>query len=188
MKTTAGRQGLGLGRLFLTLSSFTPLFLLLAVRGVSFISAKCLWAFCGLMILVPNAYVLWCRYRPKKPPPILLAIGRYEDHRNRVLVYLFATLLPLYQTALGGWRDLASLAVAFVLVVFLFWRLDLHYLNLWFVARGYRVYTVFPPSETSAHSTEEPFVLITRKPYLPQEGCVNGSRLSRTVYIEEKSP
>ena len=103
-------------------------------------------------------------------------------------MYLFATLLPLYQSDLGEWRDLAALAVAFVLVVFLFWRLNLHYLNLWFVARGYHVYTVFPPSTTAAHASEEPFVLITRRPYLPQEDGVVAHRLSRTVYIEEQSP
>lgn len=188
MKTTHSRQGLALGRLLLALSSFTPLFLLLGLRGVSFIPSRCLWVFCALMILVPNGYVLWRRYHPKKPPPVQLAVGRYEDHRDRVIVYLFATLLPLYQSDLEGWRDLAALAVAFVLVVFLFWRLNLHYVNLWFVARGYHVYTVFPPSTNVAHSSEEPFVLITRRPYLPQEGRVNAHRLSRTVYIEEQSP
>ena len=70
-------------------------------------------------------------------------------------------------------------------MLFLFLHLNLHYLNLWFVACRYRVYTVFPPESDNPLSGQTPFVLITRRPYLPKGLTVGTLRLSNSVYLEK---
>jgi len=38
-----------------------------------------------------------------------LVAGTAEDHRNHLVVYLFAMLLPFYPIDTGTWRDFAAL-------------------------------------------------------------------------------
>lgn len=90
-----------------------------------------------------------------------LVVGRAEDHRDHLLVYLFAILLPFYAVDLRTWRDVGAFGTALAFIIFLFWHLNLHYMNLIFAAFGYRVFTIFPPEDVSTLSGKEPFVLIT---------------------------
>jgi hypothetical protein len=41
-----------------------------------------------------------------------LVVGTAEDHRNHLVVYLFAMLLPFYPIDTGTWRDFAALLSA----------------------------------------------------------------------------
>jgi hypothetical protein len=40
--------------------------------------------------------------------------------------------------------------------VFLFWHLNLHYMNLLFAALGFRVFTVYPPADGPAPGWRAP--------------------------------
>jgi len=73
-------------------------------------------------------------------------VERAEDHRDHLLVYLFAVLLPLFDANIGRARDSAATILAFVFVVFLFWHLNLHYMNVFFAIAGYRVFTIHGPA------------------------------------------
>ena len=199
MKGPGNVEGLPLARLLMVLSSFAPLFVLLAIRGIEPIPDLYLAPSFALLAVVPTLY-LWCWVRRARTTPrdgqadarmapsltgFERTVGRAEEHRHQVLAYLFATLLPFYQSDLTSARDVVALVVALALVLFLFLRLNLHYLNLWFVARGYRVYTVFPPDSDNPLSGKPPFVLITRRPHLPQGLTVGTLRLSNSVYLEK---
>ena len=74
-----------------------------------------------------------------------LSIGDAEDHRDHLLVYLFTMLLPLYSASISTWREFGAALAAVAFVVFLFWHLNLHYVNLLFAFKGYHVFTLFPP-------------------------------------------
>ena len=52
-------------------------------------------------------------------------------------LYLFAMLLPFYSQDLGSWRYLGASFAALAFIVFLFWHLNLHYMNLLFAALGF---------------------------------------------------
>lgn len=106
-----------------------------------------------------------------------------EDHRDHLIVYLFATLSPFYFSDLNSWRGLSANIVALGFVIFLFWHLNLHYMNLFFALRGYRVYTVYPDGKTSPLSQRGPFILITRSPAV-EPGHRLVFRLSNDVYLE----
>jgi len=114
-----------------------------------------------------------------------LVSGRAEDHREHLLVYLFAMLLPFYATRIDSWRDGAAVLVALSFIVFLFWHLNLHYMNLIFAARGFRVFTLYPPPTQTRPSGKDSYVVITRRVTLAPGERVNAYRVSDTVYIEE---
>ena len=181
-------EGLKAARLLMVLSSLSPLFILWAIRGNKLIPEYYFIIACALMVVVPNAFLQWriCAARNDDDKRELTA-GTSENHRSHVLSYLFATLLPFYREELATCRDLAAMIVALVFIVFLFWRLNLHYMNIFFALQGYQVFTVSSPQDGNPHTGREPFVLITHRLVLSPGDRVFAYRLSNTVYLEEKS-
>lgn len=180
-------EGLKIARLLMVLSSISPLFLLWAIRGSKLLPDYYLLPFCALMVLLPNVF-LWIRISTARKQDLKreLVVGTAEDHRDHLLVYLFAMLLPFYPIDTGTWRDFAALLSALGFVVFLFWHLNLHYMNLLFALRGYRVFTILPAEDDNPLSGRASLVLITpRISVLPGDRIV-AYRLSDTVYFEVK--
>jgi hypothetical protein len=178
-------EGLKAARLLMVLSSISPLFILWAIRGNSLIPDRWFIAFCVLMIVVPNGF-LWLRIRTAKKQADRreLSVGTADDHRDHILVYLFAMLLPFYSEAIGTWRDLSATLAALAFIVFLFWHLNLHYMNLVFAVLGYRVFTVSSPADGNALTGRARQAVITRRVSLVSGDRLVAYRLSDTVYLE----
>jgi hypothetical protein len=185
MPRAGQHEGLKAARLLMVLSSVSPLFILWALRGNKLIADRYLVAFCVVMVVVPNAF-LWLRVRTARRlhERRELTVGVAEDHREHLLVYLFAMLLPLYTAELGSWRDVAAVVAALCFIVFLFWHLNLHYMNLVFAAMGYRVFTVLPPRDGNPLSGRLSQILITKRIAVPPGERLGVYRLSDTVYFE----
>jgi len=169
----------------MVLSSISPLFLLWAIRGSKLVPDRYFVGFCLLMVVGPNAF-LWLRIRTamRLSERRELVVGFAEDHREHLLVYLFAMLLPFYPLDTGAWRDLAALLAALGFVVFLFWHLNLHYMNLAFAVLGYRVFTLSPPAGQNPIGGRESHVLITRRTTIAPGERLVVYRLSNTVSFE----
>lgn len=182
------REGLKAARLLMVLSSISPLFILWAIRGNSLIPDYYFSTFCGLMVVVPNAF-LWLRIRiaKKQADKREITVGTADDHRDHILVYLFAMLLPFYSEDLGNWRDLGATLAALAFIVFLFWHLNLHYMNLLFAVLGYRVFTVYPPADGNPLTGRTRQAVITRRVSLASGDRLVAYRLSDTVYLEVES-
>ena len=178
-------EGLKVARLLMVLSSISPLFILWAIRGNSLIPDRYFIGFSALMVVVPNAF-LWLRIRTarKQKDQRDITVGAADDHRNHILVYLFAMLLPFYSEDLGSWRDLGATVAALAFIVFLFWHLNLHYMNLFFAALGYRVFTVYPPADGNPLTGKTRQAVITRRVSLSPGDRLVAYRLSDTVYLE----
>lgn len=179
-------EGLRLARLLMVLSSLCPLFVLMAIRGNSLFPQLYFVMVCLALAFVPSVF-LWLRVRTVQIQNDVrkLVVGQSEDHRSHVLVYLFATLLPFYREELGSIRDLLAMCVALGVIIFLFWRLNLHYLNLFFAFRRYNVFTVSPPESESTQNGLEDFVLITKRKKVREGQHIIAFRLSNTVYLEK---
>jgi hypothetical protein len=169
----------------MVLSSVSPLFILWAIRGNSLIRDQWFVGFCALMVVVPNVF-LWMRIRMarKQSDKRELTVGTADDHRDHILVYLFAMLLPFYSEDIGTWRDFGATLAALAFIVFLFWHLNLHYMNLLFAVRGLRVFTVSPPIEGNSVSGKTRQAVITRRVSLVPGDRIVAYRLSDTVYLE----
>jgi hypothetical protein len=180
-------EGLKAARLLMVLSSISPLFVLWAIRGNKLLADKYFLPICAAMVIIPN-FFLWLRIRTaqKLSEKRELVIGTAEDHRSDILVYLFAMLLPLYPIDLGTFRDLAALLAALAFIVFLFWHLSLHYMNLLFALFGFRVFTITAPKDNNPLSGRLTQVLLTHRIALAPGQHVVAYRLSDTVYFEAK--
>ena len=164
----------------------SPLFILWAIRGNRLIPDGYFISFCALMVVAPNAF-LWVRMKTAKKLKETrdIAIGSAEDHRDHLLVYLFAILLPFYTEDIGTWRNLSAVLVALGFIIFLFWHLNLHYMNLLFAALGYRVFTIYPEPGDNPLSGKASLVLITQRVNITPGERVVAYRLSDTVYFED---
>lgn len=181
-------EGLKMARLLMVLSSISPLFILWAISGNSLIPDLWFIGFCALMVVLPNVFLglrIWTAKKQVDKREII--VGTADDHRDHILVYLFAMLLPFYSEDLGTWRDLAATLAALAFIVFLFWHLNLHYMNLLFAARGLHVFTVYPPSDGNALTGKTRQALITRRVSLASGERIVAYRLSDTVYLEAES-
>ena len=124
-------EGLKLARFIMVLSSMSPLFILWGIRGTNLIPALYFVTGCLVMAVLPTAFLLFRELLAKRQNDIRsLVIGRTEDHRGHVLVYLFAILLPFYRQNVDSWREFSALVAALVFIVFLFWHLNYHYPEL----------------------------------------------------------
>lgn len=185
MTSNGYREGLGIARLLMVLSSVSPLFILWAIRGTSLIPNFYFLVFCGVMVLVPNTF-LWARISiaQKNREMRELTVGCADDHREHLLVYLFAMLLPFYADNLGSWRAFSAAIAALGFVIFLFWHLNLHYMNLLFAIRGYRVFTIHPILDGNPLGGKTSLVLITKRVSVSLNERIMAFRISDTVFFE----
>ena len=171
----------------MVLSSLSPLFVLWAIRGNTLFPNFYFAGACMLLATLPTGFLL-LRIRIARQNNELreLLVGSTEDHKSHVLVYLFATLLPFYRDELATFRDLASMLVALAFIVFLFWRLNLHYINVLFALRRYQVFTVSPPPDDNRYTDRAKFAVITRRTTLTPGERLRAYRISDTVYLERE--
>jgi hypothetical protein len=179
------KEGLKVARFLMVLASFAPLFVLWAIRGGTPIPDRYLYVGCGVLIVLPNLF-LWLRVRTarKLNEHREVAIGSADDHRDHLVVYLFVMLLPLYAVDLNSNRGLWADIMAVGFVIFVFWHLNLHYMNVVFAALGYRIFSVTPPRDENPLSGREAFVVITKRPILSPGERLAVYRVSDTVYFE----
>ena len=182
----ASREGLSMARFMMVLSSISPLFIFWALRGNALVPDLYFIAACLLMIFLPNLSLYLRIAGAKKLREIRsLSVARAEDHRDHLLVYLFAMLLPFYAASFESWRDFASNIVAVAFIVFIFWHLNLHYMNIVFAAFGYHVFTIYPVQDGNALSGRASNVLISKRVVVPEGEKIDAYRLSNTVYFEK---
>jgi hypothetical protein len=178
-------EGLKAARLLMVLSSMSPLFIIWAIRGNDLVCDRYFISFCVIMVIVPNAFLgLRISIAKKLQEKREIVAGKAEDHREHLLVYLFAMLLPFYTASLGTWREFSAVIAALAFIVFLFWHLNLHYINVLFALLGYRVFTIYPPMDRSPFTGQISQVLITRRTAISPGERLIAHRISDTVYIE----
>jgi hypothetical protein len=172
-------------RMVMVLSSMAPLFLLWAVRGSSLIPNNYFIPGCLILAFVPTALLL-IRIRKAKTAKDCQTkvIFRADDHKDHILVYLFATMLPFYTADLQSYRELGATVLALAFILFLFWHLNMHYMNLLFAIQGYRVFTV-TPNPTDPHGGKAPFVVLAKRTALGEGQSIETYRISDTVFIEK---
>jgi hypothetical protein len=94
-------------------------------------------------------------------------------------------LLPFYAADMDSWRGMASALTAVLFIIFLFYHLNLHYMNIIFAAKGYRIFTVFPDSGEALAGYGHSTILITKRNNLPPGLKLKTLRVSDTVFLEE---
>lgn len=98
-------------------------------------------------------------------------------------------LIPLFDANLGGIRDTVAVAFALLFVMFLFWHMRLHYMNLIFAICGYKIFTVEAKIGTTDADRKQArlanFVVISRRHDLPEGAPLTGYRLGGNVLVDK---
>jgi hypothetical protein len=173
------RQGLKYVRLMMVLSSLAPLFVLWAVRGMQPVPDHYLINICAALVVLPTGtllYRIWIAR--KRGDRRTVTVVSAEDHRDHLFMYLFSVLMPLIDANVGRPRDSIATVIAMVLVVFLFWYLELHYANLFFALAGFRVFTI------RADSADASIVLLSKRTSVVPGVVIHALRLSDTLLLE----
>jgi len=179
------RPGLGVARFGMVIASFWPLFLLWIIRGSPLIKDWILLICCGILIIIPNALVLTRIYCARSQNDTkMIRVENAEDHRDHILIYLIAILLPVYSLPLDTWRNIAALIIALILVIIIFWLLNLHYMNLFLTIFGYKIYTINPLNLPEQTNRRDNFVIITKKSSLVEGEQIKMYRISDTIFID----
>lgn len=179
------KEGLQGTRALMVLSSLSPLFILWTIRGSCLIPNPVLFIACGLLVVPPTAFLLlWIRRAKNKRLKETLFVGKTEDHTNHVLVYLFANLFPFFQEDPKSYRELLAIVLALAFIAYIFYRLNLHYINIFYAFRGYRLFTVSVPKNDSDGIENESFIVISKRRFLSSGESFPSYRLTDTVYLE----
>lgn len=182
------KEGLRIARLLMVLSSFSPVFILWAMRGTSAVADEVLISVCVVLVVVPNA-VLWLRIviARRRDDTSSIVPSKISDQKEHIIVYLFAMLIPLYDANIGSLRDFTAVCVALAFVVFVFWKLNLHYVNMVFALFRYNVFTVTViRSSGLEHVHEATAVVLSRKDTLMADRPINAYRISDSVFLEKE--
>ncbi|MDE2126047.1 MAG: hypothetical protein KGJ62_05615 [Armatimonadetes bacterium] len=189
--TIRPKEGLMFVRFFMVLGSMAPLFVFLAIRGVPAIDGKPLIAdplyvsLCLILVVLPAGVLALRVYIAGKSQDFKeLVVGTATDHRDHLIAYLFAMVMPLYQNNYASVRDVMAELAALVFVIFLFTHMNLHYMNLVFALADYRVYTIETEGTSNAASGRNTLVLLTKRRSLRTRQRITARRLSDTVFIE----
>lgn len=153
-------------RFVLVLACMGPLFLLMAIRGLGSVPWEIYFpAFLGLAI-IPNLYLaLRIVFSVKRNDRKLIRVGVATDNREQLITYVFATLLPLFQSSVSTDQDLYAALCALLLIIFVFGHMELYYMNFFFALAGYRVLSLAP--DHHAGSNQVGHVIITKRRSLP---------------------
>lgn len=179
-------QGLEWVRFTLILSAFSPVFILWALRGPDGIPEGWLWFGAAVLAIGPNWFLHWrAKVAMRDGDSRMLTVTKAVDSSENLLIYLFAVLLPLYDANMDCWRDQVALGCAFLFVIFIFWHLDLIYLNLMFAMLGYRLYAL-DDHNTTVHGRR--LIVLSKRPSLPQGTELFVYRISATIHIETTLP
>lgn len=129
-----------LPKAFLFLSSYLPLWLVLAV-----VNCKQL----GVGVVVPIVLavlgaigIVWLVREVRTTAPTPLTVGRVERNDLESVTYVLTYLFPFVGNLLGDQSTAIDLAILFVFVLAVYVRADLFYINPVLVLLGWHVYRV----------------------------------------------
>ena len=183
------QEGLGGVRFILVWSSLSPVFLLWAIRGADKIPDKIWVPACIVLFLLPTL-LLWGFFElaKRRQNDKAITVRSARDQREHLLIYLFAMLIPLFDASLGGYRDVIAVFFALLFVLFLFWHMRLHYMNLFFAVCGYRIFTVEAISGTEPERRDNrrlvTYAVLSKRHDLPT-GPLKGWRLGGNVLVDQ---
>lgn len=175
------KEGVPIVKFMMLLSSMTPLFLLIGLRGIDakVISDKWLWIIIAVIVIVPFI-ILYARIRAavKSRNIVTVDITGSSNNKDYLFTYLFTVLLPMYSFTITNCRDAFALLFALIVVLFVLWNMNLHFINIFFAVQGYKVYTL---------NSVDGAILLSARHNLPanlKDMAVH--RISNSVFIEIK--
>lgn len=176
------KEGVPFVKFMMLVGSMAPLFLLIGLRGIDakIISDKSLWIIIAINVVLPFLF-LYARIQSavKSKNVINVDISNNSNNKDYLFTYLFTVLLPMYSFTITNCRDALALVFALIVVLFVLWNMNLHFINIFFALQGYKVYTL--------NNVDGAILLSTRHNLQAKTNNLNVHRISNSVFIELKN-
>lgn len=171
-------------RLTLVLACMAPLFILMAIRGVGLVPWEVYFpAFIGLALIPNLILILRIFVAVKSNDRKRIRVSNSTDNREQLITYVFAMLLPLFQSSVSSEQDLYAALCALLFVVYIFGHMELYYMNFFFALAGYRILSIRPDSASGNSSVSH--VLITRRNSIPATQDINPIRITDFLLFDK---
>jgi len=174
------REGLPFIKLMMLLSSMAPLFILIGLGGVNneVIPEFKLWLLITFIVIFPYICLFTRLVFAKKANDVMtIDTSSATNNKDYLFTYLFTVLLPLYGFSINSNRDAIALGFALLIVLFVLWNMNLHFINIIFAIDGYKVFTI--PAMDGA-------ILLSNRHSVSNFSDLMVHRLSNSVFIEFK--
>lgn len=170
-------------KLMLVLACMAPLFILMAIRGLGPVPWEYYFPAFILLAIVPNVIlVLRIFVAVRNNDRKIIRVTAFTDNREHLITYIFAMLLPLFQSASATEQDLYSALCALLFVIYTFGHMQLYYMNFFFSFAGYRILSIPPDAGSAAHSVAH--VLITKRTSFPAMQDISPIRVTDFLLFE----
>lgn len=171
-------------RLVLVLACMAPLFILMAIRGVGLVPWEFYFpAFIGLA-LIPNLILMGrIIIAVKNNDRKRIRVMNSTDNREQLITYVFAMLLPLFQSSVSTEQELYATLCALLFVVYIFGHMELYYMNFFFALAGYRILSIRPDFASGNLSVSH--VLITKRSTIPVAQDINPIRITDFLLFDK---
>lgn len=174
-------RGLKFLRFSLLISSISPVFILLAIKGISLPNDMWNNVFrISLFLIAILSFVpLAIRYNEaRKESPIDKNVSsNIKPCTEEYSTYIISIALPLCQNDISNTNDLIYCIAMLSIVIFIFYIFNLYYLNIFFYMFNYRLYKIINENET--------FVLISNKKIKKLENTsVKTIKLTNSTFLD----
>lgn len=126
-------------KIFLFLSSYAPLFLILAIKNYTYTDFVIAM---GILILISIIFLFYIIKKASKMNGEYYEIKEIEDKSNQFLEYIIAYIFPFLGFNLINITDLIAIGIIFVMIGVLYIRSDLIYMNPMLNFMSYNLYKV----------------------------------------------
>lgn len=168
-------------RFILVLACMAPLFVLMAIRGIGVIAWE--WYFPGFLALavLPNMYLAFRMWQAKRlNDRKRITVDAVTDNREQLITYIFAMLLPLFQSSVSTENDLFAALAATLIVIFIFGHMELYYMNFVLAFAGYRIVSVRGSGQFGVSH-----VLITKRTSFPAQLQLTPLRITDFLLFDD---
>lgn len=176
-------RGLKFLRFLLLISSISPVFALLAIKGSDFkietYNTIYTYIMCGIVVVSFLPLIL--RYYIAKDEKIRLSTNtNITPCIEEYSTYILSIALPLCQNDLTSTSQLSFFIATIVFVIIVFYIFNLYYLNIFFYIFGYKLYKVTPQN---SHN----YVIISKKEIQEiQSKDIIAVRLTNSLFWEKE--
>lgn len=126
-------------KIFLFLSSYIPLFLVLAIKNYT--NPHAVMAM-SILILVPFLFLIYTFHKASRMSGEYVEITSIENRSNQFLEYIIAYIIPFLGFNLNSVPDLISVLIIFIMIGVLYIKSDLIYMNPILNLLNYTLYKV----------------------------------------------
>lgn len=173
----------------LFLSSYTPLFFLIAVRSIG---TSDVLAIASGALTIGGLAGTWVFFvAVKKKPPGGYQLVEVENRDPDVAAYAATYLLPFLTVFSGTWQDLTSLAGFVIILGIVYVRSRLIYVNPLLALLGFRLWRVIPITTGSPNpptSTPWPRFLLARHVQVTKGQSIEAWRATDDLLLLKREP